>query len=372
MIDSATASRFNVDSYAEWVRNEGIPIVAGLGIDCFAVQTGPWDRLGVKGAVLHCDGRGDVCNMFLVELPGGSSTLPQRHLYEEVVYVLEGRGSTQLELPDGRSKSFEWGTHSMFAIPLNVRYRHFNASGSKRALLASTTDLPGVLNYFHNERFVFENPFDFADRIGKDHHYSGDGDMVIVGNRNDFWETNFVPDLAAIELQAFGERGTDSSSLVFVLADGTLHAHISQMPGGTYKKAHRHMAGTHIICVGGSGYSLMWYPGEREFTRLEWQHGFCFPPADQQFHQHFTTSEAPARYFAVGMGSLKYPLTKARRREFVGKRDEVQAMWRSTKQGGDQIEYEDQDPRIHTMWLAAMREHGIVPRMSDAIPHLEG
>jgi quercetin dioxygenase-like cupin family protein len=363
-----TRARYNVDSYQDWVGAEGIPIVEGLAIDCFAVETADWPRLGVRGAALHCEGRGDYCNMFLVDIPVGRSTVPQRHLYEEVVYVLEGRGSTQLEFADGRKRSFEWGPGSMFAIPLNARFRHFNGSGASRALLASVTDLPGILNYFHNERFIFDNPFEFDDRIGKDDYYAGEGDLVMVRQGNDFYETNFVPDLAAIELQGYSDRGADGTTLVFVLADGTLHAHISEMPAGTYKKAHRHMAGTHIMCVAGSGYSLEWYPGDQDFKRIDWRHGFAFPPGDQQFHQHFTTSAVPARYFAVGMGSLRYPLTEARRREFIGKGGKKQAMSLDVKEGGDQIEYEDQDPRIHPMWLEAMRERGLEPRMEKFFP----
>ena len=76
-------------------------------------------------------------------------------------------GDTQLELPTGERQSFEWGATSLFAIPLNAKYRHFNASGLERALLVSTTNLPMILNLFHNERFVFDNNFDFDDRFGK-------------------------------------------------------------------------------------------------------------------------------------------------------------------------------------------------------------
>src|SRR5262249_36697937 len=148
----------------------------------------------------HCDGRGDYCTMFKIEIPGGKATLPQRHLYEEVVYVFEGRGSTQLELADGSKKSFEWGPRSLFAIPLNAKYRHFNASGTARAILGSTTNLPIVMKMFHNEKFVFDLDFAFDDRVGKDEYYSGEGDLHMVRPGNNMWETNFVPDLSVIPL----------------------------------------------------------------------------------------------------------------------------------------------------------------------------
>ncbi len=41
----------------------------------------------------------------------------------------------------------------------------------------------------------------------------------------------------------------------------------------------------------------------------------------------------------------------------------------SVKEGGRQIEYEDQDPRIHQMYLEELAKSGIEPRMSQfAVP----
>src|SRR5580704_4654709 len=144
-------ARYGIDSYRDWLKTEGLCVVEGLAIDCNTVDTADWPRLGARAAALHLDGRGDFCNMILCELAPGKSTLPQRHLFEEVIYVVEGTGNTQLELPSGEWRSFEWGTTSLFAIPLNAKCRHFNGSGSERALLISTTNLPMMLNLFHNE-----------------------------------------------------------------------------------------------------------------------------------------------------------------------------------------------------------------------------
>jgi quercetin dioxygenase-like cupin family protein len=362
-------SRYGIDPYLDWVDGEQIPVVEDYGIDLFAVETKPWPRYGVRGAAVHLKGRGDFANMFLLDIAPGGSTTPQRHLSEEVIYVLEGSGSTQLELGNGRKRSFEWGERSLFAIPLNARHRHFNASGRERALLVSTTDLPLVMNTFHNAAFVFETDFDFTDRAGKNEYYSGEGDLITVRPGNHMWETNFVPDLAAIELKSWGDRGAGGTNIMFVLADGTMHAHISEMPVGTYKKGHRHGPGFHVMCVTGHGYSLLWFEGEKDFLRLNWKHGLVFPPADRQFHQHFNTSGRPARYLATGVGGLRYPLTHMQRRSLLGvKPGEKGAVSTSLKEGGDQIEYEDQDPRIHRLWLEEMRKHHVEPRMEKFVP----
>jgi hypothetical protein len=109
----------------------------------------------------------------------------------------------------------------------------------------------------------------------------------------------------------------------------------------------------------------MWREGEQDFTRIDWKNGVVFPPADQQWHQHFTTSHEPARYLATGFGSLRYPFTLARRQEILG---EKVAFSTSVKEGGDQIEYADQDPRIHPLWLEEIRRHGIKSQMDRFFP----
>ena len=130
-MDEDAKPRIRVDSYLSWIKKEGVAVVEDYGIDLFSVQTQPWARYGMKGAACHCKGRGDFGSMFLFEIAPGGSSAPLRHLYEEVIYVLEGTGSTQLEFADGTKRSFEWGPRSMFAIPLNAKHRHFNGSGQQ-------------------------------------------------------------------------------------------------------------------------------------------------------------------------------------------------------------------------------------------------
>ena len=270
--------RYGVDAYLDWVAAEGLKVTDDIAVDLFSVETALWPRAGVPAAAVHLTGRGDFANMFVFDIPPGGSTAPQRHLYEDVVYVLEGTGSTQIEFSDGRKKSFEWGPRSLFAIPLNAKHRHFNGSGRERARIVSTTDLPLVMNTFHDARFVFETTHEFTARTGKNEYFSGEGDLITVRPGNHMWETNFVPDLAAIELKSWGDRGAGGTNIMFVLADGTMHAHISEMPVGTYKKGHRHGPGFHVMCVTGHGFSLLWYAGEKDFRRLDWKHGVVFPP----------------------------------------------------------------------------------------------
>jgi mannose-6-phosphate isomerase-like protein (cupin superfamily) len=360
-VTQAEAARVGVDVYLEWLKGEGIPVTEDFGVDLLAVPTRRWSRYEVNGAAVHLKGRGDFLCMFVFDIAPSGATAPQRHLYEEVFYVLDGSGSTTIETADGRRHSFEWGPKSLFAIPLNARYRLFNGSGTRGARLVSTANLPAVLNMFHDEDFVFGNGWDFDKRIGSARYFSGEGDFIPIRPGNHLWETNFVPDLAAIELQPWSDRGAGGSNIMFILADGTMHAHISEMPVGTYKKAHRHPADFHVMCVTGTGYSLLWYEGERDWVKVDWKHGTVFAPPDAMFHQHFNTSAVPARYLATAYGSLRYPFTEGKRKALFG------GVSTNVKAGGNQIEYADQDPRVHELFVKETAKNGVEARMKGLI-----
>lgn len=358
---AAEEGKLLVQPYARWAQRQGIPVVEDFAVDLLAVETAPWETLGAEAALVHLAGRGDWTNIVVMKLAPGSTTSPQRHLYEEVVYVLSGHGATVVEDSEGGEHTFEWGPRSLFGLPLNARYRHYNTSGSESLRLASVTSLPVVLNAFHDEDFVWNNPWSFEARFGDARRFKGEGDFVPVAPGRHMWETNFVPDLAAFELPPWAARGAGSRNLKFVLADSTMHAHVSEMPVGTYKKGHRHTPDFHVFTVTGHGYSLLWYEGDEDFKRIDWRHGVVYAPADQQFHQHFNTAPDPTRYLAVAYGGLRYPFTDERRRHFLGVDKDV-------SKGGRQIDYSDEDPRIRRLYEEELALHGIRSAMPPATP----
>lgn len=349
--------RFLVDSYLDWTAAEGVPVVEDFCVDLTRVETRPWPRIGADGAVVHMKGRGDYISIFLIDLPPGGKTNSQRHLYEEIFYVLSGHGTAVVEDSSGTSHTFEWGPSSMFAPPLNSRYRIFNASGLERARIASTNNLPMIMNAFRNERFIFDNPFVFAERDGEEGYFGGKGELVPTHGNRLMWETNFIPDMRSFELKSWSSRGAGNANMIFSLAEGTMHAHSSEMATGTYKKAHRHGPDFHVFIVKGEGYSLFWHEGE-DYRRYDWHPGCVFAPTDMIWHQHFNTSAQPARYMATAYGSSRYPFSSEKRRLKLGLEVNV-------KTGGSQIEYADQDPRIHRMYVEALAKNGVSCRMGE-------
>jgi quercetin dioxygenase-like cupin family protein len=354
-----------VDHYESWQKKEGAPVIDGFYIeDLSTLELGPWERKGGKGAFVNLEGTGGVNDAHVVEIRPGGSSAPESHLYEEMVYVLNGRGATSIWYDEGHKQTFEWGRGSLFAIPINATYQHFNGSGQEPARYVSVTSAPTVVRMFHNEDFIFNNPFRFTDRFSDiDGYFNGDGKLFAKRFRH-VWETNFVPDVHTMQLHTWAQRGGGGANIMLELADNSMGAHISEFAIGMYKKAHRHGPGAHVIILDGVGYSLLWEGEKDERRKCAWKPGTVIVPPDNWFHEHFNTGPEPARYLALRFSGLKH------RQAYniqAGEGADV-----SLKEGGWQIEYEDEDPAIHKEFEAELKSHGAVCRMKGQVPGCTG
>ncbi len=350
-----------INTYEQFLRDEGIPVVRGFAVeDLRTVPVEPWARRGVLGTYIVLDGTGGTNDAYVCEIPPGGAVNPQRQLFEEMIYVLDGNGSTQVWYDERRKVSFEWKAGSLFAIPLNAWHRHFNGRGDRPARFLAVTNAPVVMNLFHNVDFVFNTPFTFDDRFaGQENYFDGQGKFMRAYNGRATLETNFVPDTHNIELQALAARGAGGRNISFELAHNTMAAHISEFPVGTYKKAHRHGPGAHVIILSGEGYSLLWPEGEPR-RECVWRPGTMVVPPSGWFHQHFNSGATPARYLALRWGSRRYDMGGAIRAEMGESHVDI-------KQGGAQIEYDDEDPEIHRIFEAKLARSGAKCRMKSMV-----
>jgi hypothetical protein len=85
-----------LNPYREWAKAQRIPIYEGFGLDLLALETSRWDFTETNGALVHLNGRGDYASVFLIDIPEAGKTRLMQHCFEEVVYVLEGHGSTSV------------------------------------------------------------------------------------------------------------------------------------------------------------------------------------------------------------------------------------------------------------------------------------
>jgi quercetin dioxygenase-like cupin family protein len=354
MIDGQKIDPDGKTPYQQWIEGQGIPIIREFYLeDLRKVELAPWDWKGGRGAFLNLIGTGDINDGYLSEIPAGGNLKPQRLLFEEMIYVLEGQGSTSLWNDEKKKITFEWQAGSLFSPPVNTWRQHFNGSGVQPARLLAVTSAPVLVNLFRNLNFVLNNPFSFNDRLNTSPDgFSGKGEAY-KGKAMHVWDTNFVPDVRTLPLFVWENRGAGGSSVAIEMAENSMAAHISQFPVGTYKKAHRHGPGAHVVILGGQGYSLMWPEGESP-RRFDWHEASVVVPPDMWFHQHFNTGPTPARYLALRWGSQKFPRPWRSKGFGVDK---------SVKAGGDQIEYEDEDPEIRRMFERELAKQGVTCRM---------
>src|SRR5258707_28555 len=122
--------------YQRWVRAEGLEIVNGHYVaNLRTAELKPWPRRGGAGVYINHDASRTSNDCYVCEIPPGKSLAPQRQLFEEMVLVLDGRGSTSVWDDAGHRIIFEWKAGAMFAIPLNCWHQHFNGSGRRAQAL---------------------------------------------------------------------------------------------------------------------------------------------------------------------------------------------------------------------------------------------
>lgn len=358
-------------TYEEWMRGEGVPIVEALGgiEDVKEVERKPWARTAGKGAFIYLRGMKEAgfTGMYVMEIPPGKAVEPEKHLYEEMIYVLKGQGATEIWQEGGAKRSFEWGEGSFFSPPLNTWHRLYSV-GREAALFLAITNAPIVFDVFHSAEFVFGDSFSFRDRYNSEEDYFKLARMVERSQgEHAVWETNFIPDLRSLFVdQRERPKGAGVRIMGFEISENVLTGHISQWPVGMYHKAHYHGPGAILLGLTSRGYVLLW-PKELGTTpyrdghgdqviKVNWREGAVYSPGDGWFHQHFNTGPGPARHIALRTGGAKYRLGFSYR--FADK-----ATVTSIKKGGAMIEYEDEDPQIRRDFEAALRDAGVPCQM---------
>ena len=340
-----------IDAYAQWQKAEGVRVIHDFAFsDLKAIDLTPWPRKGGAGVIINIPNNVMPNDSHLVEIPGSGRSEPERHMYEEIVYVVSGRGATRIWQDGEEADSFEWEAGSLFSIPLNCWYQHFNVSNEPLRYIA-ITEAPPAIRHYRDLDYIFNNPYRFKSR------YSRGSDFFSKSKLYDrrIWRTNFVHAAPDIGLYGWGARGAGGVNVMLELADNSQKAHISEFPVGTYKKAHRHGPGAHLIILSGVGFSLFWTKDDlSDMRKCDWREGgMVVVPSDACFHQHFNTGTTRARYLAFrpssqGMVAPYRP----------GKLADV-----SVNEGGWQIEYEDQNPIIQQIFLAELAKHGGESRM---------
>lgn len=357
-------------TYEVWLRQEGIPVVEGYGLeDVKGISRQNWQRTGGRGAFLQLKGMEGFTGMYVGEIQPGGVLNPERHLYEELIYILQGLGSTEVWSAQAEKQKvhFEWQTGSLFAVPLNSWHRLINGSREPVVFLA-VTSAPLIMDLLHDTDFILGCDYVFDQR------FDGRPDYFVSTSKREerggfmVWNSNFIADARSSVTDSAEGKGSGVRITAFEMGGSTLVGHIAEWPAGRYHKAHHHQGGAILLILRSSGYTLMWpqEAGSRPYrngkgnlvVKVNWREGSVLSPPTGWFHQHFNTGKEPARQLAFRFSgnSGKYLLGIAKALNKAG-------VCTSTREGGTLIEYEDEDPQIMKDYAATVGAQGISLQM---------
>ncbi len=365
-------------AYQEFMEGEGIPIYEDLGgvSDPAELPMRPWARMGGEGTFIKLLGtsQADV-GLYALRIPGGEALNPVKHLYNEEIFVLQGRGLMEVWNDGGDKVTFEWGQGSVFSPPLNTWHRMINGS-REPALYFAVNTAPRLMNMVYDNDFIFDCDFQFTDRFGGQSDYFTEGENKFKFGayaQQTIWETNFIPDALATFLEADEHKVAGGNHTGYRMGKHWPNGHISQWPVGVYHKAHYHGPGAVLLGLRAEGYVLLWprelgaHPYENghgdQVVKVNWGPRSIYTPPAGWYHQHFNTGKEPARHIAV-----------------YGRDDRPEAVWSrsfakgqdlpllvSNQEGGTLIDYEDEDPQIRVDFVNALKKKGIECTMAPAV-----
>jgi quercetin dioxygenase-like cupin family protein len=315
--------------------------------------------------------------MYVVEVPSGGALNIERHVYEKQVFIIDGRGSTEV-WNEGQIKkqTFEWQKGSLFSIPLNAYHRFVNASNSP-ALILCGTSAPNIINLVDNLRFVFDCPFNFTER------YSGENDYFIQKDDIEpdpvrglaMKRTNYMADIINTELPLDNRRSPGYRRVQPDMGGQRFHLWIGQHENGRYSKAHKHTSSAVLICVKGKGYTYTWPEG---LGMTPWKDGkgdkvirqdyepiglvSAAPMSGDWYHQHFGISKDPLR-LSAWFGPNNHDAMRP------GVPGEAMAdVWAmDIDKGGKAVPYHLEDPYIRNEYVETLAKEGVPSRMEDKL-----
>ncbi len=359
--------------YDIFMDEEAIPVFRGIGISKVQnLPLKPWKRTGGQGSFIQLYGTEGKWGSFVIEVPGAGALHPMRHLYEEIYYVIEGRGSTEVWLDNEKKRHvFEWQQGSLFSIPVNAWFRIVNARSAPALLLAGNT-APNLINLIKNDGAIFDNPYCFSDLFSNAPDFYKYKDDVLPDPVRGLAmrSTNFIPDIAHCDLPLDNRRSPGSRRIEPNMTGNSFYLWIGEHQTGRYSKAHAHSSCVMLICIKGKGYTYTWperlgpRPWEagkgNEVKRIDYEPvGIvsAAPGGSNWFHQHFGVSKEPLR-----LSAWYGPNHPARDPGPAGEKlIDFGAI--DIDEGGTAIPYSTEDPYIRAEYEAHLAREGVPSRM---------
>jgi quercetin dioxygenase-like cupin family protein len=361
--------------YDAFMEAEGIPCFRGNGVrTVLDLPLAPWKRTGGRGTYVQLYGTETKWGMYVVEVPARGALNPEKHMYEEVFLVVDGRGTTEVwQEGDTKRHTFEWQKGSMFSIPMNAMHRIVNATSSPALLIAGTT-APNVLNMINSVPGVFDNPFVFRDRFsGADDFFKYKDDIEPDPVRGlAMRRTNFIPDVINCDLPLDNRRSVGWRRVEPFMTNNQFYYWIGQHELGRYSKLHAHTSAAVLICLKGKGYTYSWPERAGE---TPWKDGHSEDVRKVDYEQFGLVTAAPggARWYHghYSVGNEPFRLTAWFGPHNPGRdpgppgQKHIDYTGMELQEGGTAIPYWFEDPYIRKEYEKILKANGVESRMKD-------
>jgi mannose-6-phosphate isomerase-like protein (cupin superfamily) len=364
-------------AYDDFMLAQEIPIYRNISVPRLQeLPLRPWPRMGGRGSFIQLFGTEGAWGSYVVEIPGAGALNEERHLYEEVFLVLDGRGTTEI-WNDGQDRPdiFEWQKGSLFSIPMNAHHRLVNSS-VRPALLLAGTSAPNMMNLIRDENAIFNSPVTLKSRYHPGHNsFEAREGLEEDGARGlAMCRTNIIPDIFNTELYLDNRRTPGYRRVEPKMAENVFYQYIGEFPAGRYSRGYSPGRAAAFICLSGKGYSYTW---PRDLGPTPWADGNGGDVLRQEYdsigmisaapmdgvwlHQHFATGSEPLRLLAW-YGPNNH------RAQVAGMPGEAvldEGMIEIDKPGGTAIPYWMEDPHVRAEFAEAIALEGSENRMED-------
>ncbi len=377
-MDYSKFSHVRLTPFEQWVQAEGLKVITTHTVpDVLSVELEPWKRTGCLASLLDMthDASDQVMinnqgtTRYLVEIPPGGTFKPEKHMYEEIFYVLKGRGATEVWNEGTPKLTFEWEEDSVFAIPLNSWHEIHNGSGTESVRLYAATNMPTPFNLYGSPEFVFNCDYTFNDRFdpNDDEYFSRKSEKI----EDRLLKSNFVPSVTRLSLDNYSYRGPGTNTHV-LMAGGRFVCHVSEFPPASYKKAHGFGGGTaatggpsrtglinenSYLFLSGDGYDLQWAPGVNpgpgvKFDQFRFKRHSLMTNGHAG-HQHFNPSGEAARYLVLRYGNPLFGLREGQKLKGKARMESPSI----------QIEFNDEQPEVRALFEEECKKRGVTSNM---------
>lgn len=262
------------------------------------------DRTLGAPAARFGEGRFRQVDVTLIEIPPGGKLAPHRHLAEEMIYVVSGKGYSLLWAgSESRKERYEWAEGDLLSPSLNAWHQHVNSSSTAPARVLSITTAPLTQNVFKNAAFLSASNFLFEERwkksVAQKPQYTPDntdGPEIVrmqVGHL-----------LSNLRNREMRDRGQNMLGITItpdgdMAGNSLLEMEVREFTtGNATTPEHRHLWETVYYVLKGEGFAVLQRDGEPE-RRLDWTEGDMFLVEANEYHNHRPKGTPGARFLQI-------------------------------------------------------------------------